>query len=1597
MGGLLRQKLRAGKERGLSGVVSRLVALAVALATCGPGQRLTPDELESQSFAAVPSSTCGDGYIDGTEACDDSNTSNSDGCSSACAVESGYVCQTNRIANPFFTSTTTSWDDDGGNAPEVNSETSYGGSDTNKCTEIDNTAHLGQDITGLIAGVTYRLSYYASRRISDNPNPSTATLKWNSTTIATASRSNTTWSWTRSSHTFTPTTDSFTFTGTSASGVGKGIILDNIELRPSGSYGCTNAAAPTAADDTAYTRGHPVTISVLANDTTPVSTYGVTVGSATYGTVTLNDDNTITYDPGASYPSGGDSFTYTITDNYGRTDSGTVTLIAGVATQNTPAVIKVGSFIRPSGASNTFAHGLGDTPKALILWTANRQDETVGTDFRFGLGITDQDKTSRAVSVFVEDKASTPTNSSRHSSTGAIAIIDSGETLRARATVSSWDSTNITLSWDTNLSHTSDVIHFVAISGSAVLSKVIEWTTPTTATNPYEVTGVGFQPTAVIHMAIGDSITGAAPQSAAAWHLGMGVMDASGNQWGNMVAGDDAVTTTNTARAMMSDASLVFINTTPAITKKASYVSMDNSGFSLNFSTVTSATASRVFSLALQGVRANAGAFNKVASPTNSQSVTTVGYAPAAVLFGTIIANTSTAAQTSARWGIGAADGTTEGSTILVEPDNRTLPQCGVADKTSKGLVKTNTGSNGVDATLDSEADVSLTSNGFSASWTTNETATVEWGYFALASPSTTAIRLQSFELTQAGDEVRADWTTAAEFDNLGFHLLCDDNGARRPLSPLVPGSALFTGSDSGLGAPRSYAHGPFASSDCPSGTYWLQDVDLGGATTHHGPVRARRVSALAATARRASMLVAPTVAHTARPLSLTPDAPAEPRYLFKQVAPEPFALPSQTAVKIPVRTPGLYRLRTSDLIAAGLPASLDPAHLVLMAGGQERPLRIDGDEISFYGVGADTPFSDARTHWIGLGAQPGARMPLAAIASGGAEITAFPFVWADRQRSVYFSALLNEDGPNFFGPVINAVGIERKIPIHHLAPGAGVATLTVSVQGVTFEPHQIGVLWNGTPIGTINFDGRAVKSQSFELAATSLLDGDNALRLVSEGGPRDSSLLIESRMVHPHAFVADDNALRFTLVGGASAQIAGFTQAAIELYDVSDEPGVSRVPVTVAAVGDTFTAQVTAPGTGERTLLAVAPSRLQAATVLRNRPSDWRNPANAADLVIIGHETLLPEAAPLIERRRAQGLTVAAIDIDDLYDEFAFGERGPQAIRSFLTHARATWAKAPRFVLLLGDASFDPRNFLGKNVSDLVPTKLIDTSLIETASDDWFGDLDDLGHPALAIGRLPARTPEAARVMIAKTLAHDEAIAAGQRDLLFLTDSNDNENAFGTHARGAEALWQNRWPTSLISPFAAPGGTAPNWVDSLNAGPLVAAYWGHGSQNIWRAAGISGATAATLTNKTRPSLYLAMTCLNGFFHDVHGGSLAEALMASEGGAFAVWASSGLTHLFQQELPTASFLEYALDANGTIGGAAQAAKRRSAHPDFKKTFILFGDPSARLHAVKGGPLPGQRPGAFLRPLQRADIDRELDRAPNRTAFGGSIKGDPLPE
>jgi len=319
---------------------------------------------------------------------------------------------------------------------------------------------------------------------------------------------------------------------------------------------------------------------------------------------------------------------------------------------------------------------------------------------------------------------------------------------------------------------------------------------------------------------------------------------------------------------------------------------------------------------------------------------------------------------------------------------------------------------------------------------------------------------------------------------------------------------------------------------------------------------------------------------------------------------------------------------------------------------------------------------------------------------------------------------------------------------------------------------------------------------------------------------------------------------------------------------------------------------------------------------------------------------------------RQAEGRSVAVVNVDDVYDEFNFGERTPYAIRDFLHTATAAWTNKPHYLLLGGDASVDPRGYLGFGFFDFVPTKIVITSELKTASDDWFSDFNDSGFATIATGRLPARTASDMQTIVDKILNYTNGQAGSwTNQSMMVADIDDSSASFSQAALSVQKMLPQTMNVSDVFASTLGAGTArQNLLAGINAGQLLVNYNGHGSVEIWGSGLFDDSAATSLTNGTKLPLFVAMNCLNGFFHDVYTQSLAEALMlAPNGGAVSVWASSGLTDpgpQFQmdQQLVKTLFSQ----PSTTLGDAVLFAKSGIADSNVRKTFILFGDPLMRL-------------------------------------------------
>jgi hypothetical protein len=390
------------------------------------------------------------------------------------------------------------------------------------------------------------------------------------------------------------------------------------------------------------------------------------------------------------------------------------------------ASFAVGNFTKiTSGTTQNVAHGLGETPKAIILWTAGKTNANLDANYRFGFGFSDG-TTDKSVANSSLDN-SNPTSSSRRIANKVITIIDSGGTVSAEADLQSMDSTNFTLSWSTN-NATAYRLHFIAVGGRRVSAKVLGWTMRTSTGNQ-SVTGVGFQPDVVLHAHAGSGFTATPPSTSGSAALGLSAMDVNGGQWANAIFSTDGASSSDAQRYERGDQCVVAIGGSLSKTKEASFVSMDSDGFTIDYSTASS-SASQVISLALKGVSASAGTFTKTtAAATASQQITGVTSIPRLVMLASVNNTATTSVAAHARFSFGASDVTTPGAVTFQDTDGLNPSSVDAVDRTIVLHQKVNNNTQ----TDDAEATVSsFDQGGFTLSWGINDAVATEYGYVAL-------------------------------------------------------------------------------------------------------------------------------------------------------------------------------------------------------------------------------------------------------------------------------------------------------------------------------------------------------------------------------------------------------------------------------------------------------------------------------------------------------------------------------------------------------------------------------------------------------------------------------------------------------------------------------------------------------------------------------------------------------------------------------------------------------------------------------------------------------------------------------------------------
>lgn len=664
----------------------------------------------------------------------------------------------------------------------------------------------------------------------------------------------------------------------------------------------------------------------------------------------------------------------------------------------------------------------------------------------------------------------------------------------------------------------------------------------------------------------------------------------------------------------------------------------------------------------------------------------------------------------------------------------------------------------------------------------------------------------------------------------------------------------------------------------------------------------------------------------------------------------------AQTGLRLGVKKEGIYRVSRTELSNAGFDVNQPSSNWQLFMNGNEQAIIVgaNGSYIEFYGQPIDTIESGTQIYFLINGAQAGKRIASSVRRRLGGSVVANSYEQSfyKADRVIYLSSVRNGDANNFFSSsIVNTTGVTVSFNLDGIDRTFTSSYLTLGIQGLTTAPHNTEVSINGTALEPISGNNLELMMRTYQIPTSVLLEGANSIFLKVPSSGSDVSLVESIRVGYSRKYLAKQNTLSAYAKGLKQSEIKGFTNNNIRVFDTtySDEP---RVISNLQQTQENGTFGVIIPPSRAAKIFATTDDAVLAVDSIElNTPSTLTTVNHNAELIIITHKNWMNEAQNWATYRRNQGTSVEVVRVDDIFDEFNYGILNSGAIRSFLQYAKNNWQTAPNYVLILGDASWDPRNYTTSPNVNFVPTKFFDTAYEETGSDEALADFNDDGLAELAVGRIPAKTPADVTQMLNKVTTFEATAGQGfSRGALFASDLPNGYDFAGMNQRLA-----NQLPTGTSSMMINRGdaNARVNLLTALNTGKYLVNYSGHGSPTLWAAAEFySAPDVPTISNGTNYSIFTMLTCLNGYFISPTNESLAELMLsAPNGGGVSAWASSGKTTPDVQEILARRFYQKISEGNILrMGDLVNDAKQNViGGRDVRLSWTLLGDPMTKVH------------------------------------------------
>jgi hypothetical protein len=440
------------------------------------------------------------------------------------------------------------------------------------------------------------------------------------------------------------------------------------------------------------------------------------------------------------------------------------------------------------------------------------------------------------------------------------------------------------------------------------------------------------------------------------------------------------------------------------------------------------------------------------------------------------------------------------------------------------------------------------------------------------------------------------------------------------------------------------------------------------------------------------------------------------------------------------------------------------------------------------------------------------------------------------------------------------------------------------------------------------------------------------------------------------------------------------------------------------------------------------------------------------ADYLIVTHPDFLAQANRLADLHREEGMSVHVAKTDDIFNEFSSGAPDAGAIRMFakMFYDRGALnpSSRPKYLLLFGDGTFDPKNRVSNN-NNYVLTYQVDNSenhISALVTDDFFGMLDNnesiesTDMLDIGIGRILASTITQAKQQVDKIehymkngsslfanqgasccLGDNSANTYGDWRLKYVQVADDEEGGYflkydtepqynwvkkNHREMNCDKLYMDAFPQQT----SAGGQRYPDVFnaisDRVQRGALIVNYVGHGGE-----VGLAEERVVTVpqiqswTNINAMNLFVSATCEFTKYDDPSRVSAGEwASLNPNGAAIALMTTTRSVYFGVNSNTGLAFYRnvFQRDAQGnprTFGEIVMRTKNEAGNSDNKRSFTLIGDPALKIALPKfrivTDSINGKSPNVeldTLRALSRVTIKGHLENFNNETltSFNGIV-------